>query len=122
MLEGEGTDGVVLPGYVWGDKQRCLLSNARCFVLPSSHEGMSIALLEAMSYKLPVVVSDIEANKAMNLPEECYFRLGNIEQFAEKLKKNAKEDFHLVDYDMKDYDWDDIAEKTLAVYEDCMKK
>ncbi len=38
---------------------------ASLFVLPSRHEGMSNALLEAQSYGLPAVVSDISANCAI---------------------------------------------------------
>lgn len=38
---------------------------ASIFVLPSRHEGMSNALLEAQSYGLPAVVSDIAANQAI---------------------------------------------------------
>ncbi|CAK8719289.1 hypothetical protein GKODMF_10855 [Candidatus Electrothrix gigas] len=37
-------------------------ASAELFVLPSRHEGMSNALLEAQSWGLPAVVSDIPAN------------------------------------------------------------
>ena len=120
VVEAE-KEGVIMPGFVRGEKLKCLLSNARCFVLPSSHEGMSIALLEAMSYGLPVIVSDIAANKDMGLPEECYFKLGDIEQLSNKLKRNADDEFSMINYNMKEYDWDDIAEKTFEVYRECMK-
>lgn len=107
---------VILPGFVRGEKLQVLLTNARCFVLPSSHEGLSIALLEAMSYRLPVIVSDIPANKVVELDEESYFHLGDVDELTEKLRKNAETDFHNIDYDMSRYDWDDIARKTVEVY------
>lgn len=40
-------------------------SRASIFVLPSRHEGMSNALLEAQSWGLPAVVSDIPGNSAV---------------------------------------------------------
>ena len=49
---------VVLTGFVKGQKLHSLLTHTRCFVLPSSHEGLPIALLEAMSYKLQVIISE----------------------------------------------------------------
>lgn len=49
--------GVILTRFVKGRKLHSLLTKARCYVLPSSHEVLPIALLEAMSYQLPVIVS-----------------------------------------------------------------
>ncbi len=42
--------GVVLTGALQGEELSALFSHAALFVLPSSHEGMPIALLEAMGY------------------------------------------------------------------------
>ena len=75
-------------------------------MLPSSHEGLPIALLEAMSYRLPVIVSDIPANKEMGLDASCYFETGNIEQLADRLQEIIDGDFKQVHYDMEKYGWD----------------
>src|SRR5690606_25199521 len=40
-----------------------LLSSADLFVFPSKREGLSVALMEAMSVGLPCVVSDIRGNR-----------------------------------------------------------
>lgn len=109
-------NGVVLTGFVKGKKLHSLLSNTRCFVLPSSHEGLPIALLEAMSYKLPVIVSDIPANMEVGLNDNCYFRCGDVEALAKKLQQNINYEYTSVDYDMSKYNWDTIAEQVEQVY------
>lgn len=114
-------NGVVLTGFVKGQKLHSLLTNALCYCLPSSHEGLPIALLEAMSYKLPVVVSDIPANKEVGLPDDDYFHCGNIDQLAERLEAKMALP-QRVNYNMSKYDWDDIASQTYQVYEDLMKR
>lgn len=42
--------------------------------MPSYHEGLPIALLEAMSFS-PAVVSDIPVNLEVQLPAETYFKV-----------------------------------------------
>lgn len=107
---------VVLTGFIKGKKLHSLLTNTRCFVLPSSHEGLPIALLEAMSYQVPVIVSDIPANLEVSLNQECYFQVGNIQELSEKLQKNMTTSYQKVEYDMSKYDWDAIAQQTAAIY------
>lgn len=111
--------GVVLTGFIKGKKLHALLSHARCFVLPSSHEGLPIALLEAMSYKLPVVVSDIPANLEVGLEKNAYFPVGDIKTLAQKLQQNIDSPYRQKEYPMEKYDWDAIAGQTAAVYEKC---
>lgn len=109
-------NGVVLTGFIKGKKLHSLLTNARCYCLPSSHEGLPIALLEAMSYKLPVMVSDIRANKEVGLDEGCYFKCGDVEQLAERLQPIVSSSVKRINYDMSKYDWDDIARQTMEIY------
>lgn len=119
----EKTPNVISTGFQSGLALRELFSHAHTFVLPSSHEGMPIALLEALSYGLPVIASDISANLEIKLPEDQYFPLGNIEVLAEKIRYftkkpvTAEEKQARRDWVAQRYNWRDIAEKTLAVYQ-----
>ena len=109
--------GVVLPGFVSGAPLRALLSNARAFVLPSSHEGLPIALLEAMAYSLPVAVSDIGPNLEVGLPTECYFPVGDVAALAKRLGDILEPGVpERVAYDLSRYDWDAIALQVADLY------
>lgn len=108
--------GVILTGFIKGRKLHSLLTHTRCFVLPSSHEGLPIALLEAMSYQLPVIVSNIPANLEVGLNKDNYFPVGNINALANKLQQNINLPYAHVNYDMSAYNWDHIAEQISQIY------
>lgn len=57
------SDTVHFTGYVQNVND--LYRKAALFVLPSRHEGMSNALLEAQSWGVPAIVSDIPGNRAV---------------------------------------------------------
>ena len=108
-------NGILLTGMIKGDKLQSLYANAKLFVLPSSHEGLPITLLEAMSYNLDVLVSDIPANKAVGLNPDCYFIQNNSVDFENKLTDKLSQVIK-PEYDLTPYNWDNIAEDTLNVY------
>lgn len=109
-------NGVVLTGFIKGERLNQIMSNAALFVLPSSHEGLPISLLEAMSYDLDVLVSDIPANKIPELESGDFFRSGDLRSLTESL--SAKISAHRIGrkYDLSNYDWDNIARQTMEVY------
>ena len=109
-------NGVILTGFIKGRKLHSLLTNCRCYCLPSSHEGLPIALLEAMSYGVKVVVSDIPANKEVGLSDNSYFRCGNVDELASKLQNIINSPLEHIKYDMNKYDWERIADEVASVY------
>jgi len=119
----EEMENVVLTGFQSGDDLKELYSNAGVFVLPSSHEGLPIALLEALSYGLRSLASDIDANLELELPEQNYFPLGNTSVLAERLLALIKCEWNAEDIKTQracvaeNYNWDTIARQTMQVYE-----
>jgi glycosyltransferase involved in cell wall biosynthesis len=114
------TAGVIMPGFLSGPPLAELYSHAGIFVLPSSHEGLPIALLEAMAYGNRVLASDIDANLNIGLPAECYFPLGDTDALSAALldglrqgKRRTRSDWSDL---LQDYDWPDVARRTMAIY------
>ncbi len=110
--------GIILTGFIKGEKLNQIYTFARLFVMPSYHEGLPIALLEAMSYNLDVLVSDIPANKEVELDSNDYFMVGNVDNLYSKLEfklfKFTKRDFSkLID---EKYNWGKISNQVIKVY------
>ncbi len=114
---------IILTGYVTGEPLNQLYSHARLFLLPSYHEGLPIVLLEAMSFGLSVLVSDIPANREVGLSPDRYFRCGDVADLKEKMETLLKtrltkaEQQGIRDRIAEKYDWEKIADQTLSVYE-----
>ena len=117
------TPGVVMTGFQSGAALRALYANAGLFVLPSSHEGLPIALLEALSHGVPVLASDIPANLDVGLPRDCHFALGDVDGLAARLREcAAREESPAVRAERRSwaarrFDWGRNARATRAIYE-----
>lgn len=117
LKEKARANGVVLTGFIRGEKLSQLLANAALFVLPSSHEGLPISLLEAMSYNRDVLVSDIPANRLPELNPADFFPCGDIKTLSQAIQNKLQKNNSYRRYDLHNYDWDHIAQQTVDIYE-----
>jgi glycosyltransferase involved in cell wall biosynthesis len=117
-----GNESIINTGFLSPPEVQELLAHAGIFVLPSSHEGLPIALLEAMKLGTPVVASDIPANREMRLDESDYFPVGDTAALQESLcrlaaataEERARISQRLIGL-CDPYDWDAIAASTMKV-------
>ncbi|MEO7558589.1 MAG: glycosyltransferase family 4 protein [Gammaproteobacteria bacterium] len=116
------TPNVLCTGFQSGLALQELYAHAGLFVLPSSHEGLPIALLEALSFGLPVIASDIPANLEVGLDDDSYFPLGDTQALAALLRKTTARAFteeqrgRQRKWVKERYNWEAIALKTYDTY------
>ena len=104
---------VVFTGFTTGEDLRQLYSHARLFVLPSLNEGFPLVMLEAMSYGLPMAVSDITATHLVNLPGTDYFQAADTDDMARVIAlKLEQAEQSPVSYDLKEFDWSEVSQST----------
>lgn len=85
----EITNLVSFLGWVDGERKIKLLSECQMFVLPSYNEGLPVSILEAISYGMPVVSTDVgDISSAVHDGENGYLVLpGDVETLKDRLLK-----------------------------------
>jgi glycosyltransferase involved in cell wall biosynthesis len=123
VIKGYESDRIRLLDYVYGEGLEELWSNAYMVVQPSTMEGLSISLLEALSYGRCVLLSDIPEN--LEVAEECAvpFRSKDVEDLRAKLQMLIGDPALVQSYEAKardyirqQYSWDRVAKNTETVY------
>jgi len=120
--KAENTKNIVLTGFLTGKPPQELYSHAGLFVLPSHYEGLPIVLLEAMSYGLSCIASDIPANRNVGLDDDRFFKAGDVNAIASKIEEFINKPFKEEEREKQiytiteQYNWGRIAEDTLKVY------
>ncbi len=116
-------DDVVFTGFQQGRVLEELYSNAYVYCLPSDLEGMPLSLLEAMSYGNCCLVSDIAECTEVVEDKAAVFKHGKVDDLRKKLQelldrpeKVTEYKSAASDYITEKYSWDDVVDKTLALY------
>lgn len=95
-------------GWVTGSKKEALLKKSHVYVLPSYNEGLPISILEAMSYKMPIISTPVggipeilkngkngiivEAGNRVEIKDSLLYFIDNFEN----IKSMGKESFNMV--------------------------
>lgn len=116
---------IILTGQLPGNSKMIkeLYSNGYLYVHPSEAEGLSISLLEAGSFRLPVLASDIIENRDVLADNGFYFKNKSLNDLKDKLeylmsdnkilltkKKSLKRVIDNV------YNWKGLTKKIIDVY------
>jgi len=127
LLKGYESDRIRLLDYVFGESLEELWSNAYLVAQPSTMEGLSIALLEALSYGRCVLISNIPEN--LEVAEECSvsFRSQDVDDLTAKLEALIRDPARVHSFEAKarahiaeHYSWDRVAAATEAVYREML--
>jgi glycosyltransferase involved in cell wall biosynthesis len=120
---------VHLLGPLYGKQKQAALRSASCFCLPSRQEGFSIAILEAMAARVPVVISDAchfpevaqsGAGHVVGLdPREIAAALRSVLENHEARQRMGDAGFQLV---QSRYTWPKIAAQSIRAYEQILGK
>lgn len=118
-----GDDRIHFLGYQEGDTLDQLYAHAYFYVHPSESEGLPLTVLEAMSYGLTPLVSDIPANLEVLHHAGFTFPSGNMKALTyalvrlldhpQMVQDQAEEVRAVVEVE---FNWDMIAQHTEAVY------
>lgn len=120
----EGDNRIVFTGFVQGQMLEELYSNSYVYTLPSDLEGMPLSLLEAMSYGNCCLTSDIAECAEVVEDKAILFKKSDIDDLKEKMQyacdnpdavrklKNGAADFIC-----QKYNWDDVVDRTLKLYQ-----
>ncbi|MBS1705766.1 MAG: glycosyltransferase family 4 protein [Armatimonadetes bacterium] len=122
VADGQQTPAVTFTGPLPRNQVGALLKGATMFVHPSHFEGHPIAIIEAISQRLPCVVSDIPELRILDFPTMRYFAVRNVAALAQALRETLLDLpgpealSRAADTALATYDWDDITSRTEAIY------
>ncbi len=130
MKLADKNENIIFTGRQSGEVLNELYSNADLFVQASEAEGLSISLLEAVSYKLAVLISDIDANMEVMGEDSFNFKNKNSDDLKSKLEsflklknqENLDKNIEIV-YNklVSEYNWDNIINKVIGLYKRSLK-
>lgn len=121
-------DDVIYLGYVEQSDMPILYNAASFFVYPSLYEGFGLPVLEAMSCAKAVITSNVSSMPELIGDTGLLVNPYNTQELYEAMSKLIKDDdfrgrLGLAALERsKNFSWDKMAEETINIYRDALKK
>lgn len=115
-------ENIVFKGKASDDELSVLYSNALCLIVPSFSEGFSLSVLEAMSLKCRVILSDIPTHREIAKDTCLYFDPTNSDDLKNKMEdvfKGIYPDGKILEAFTRsgEFSFEKMAKETLKIYE-----
>jgi glycosyltransferase involved in cell wall biosynthesis len=123
MDRSAATDGVVLPGYVFGDGYAELQSNALLYVQATEVGGTHPALVEAMGRGAAIVANDVPEHREVLGDAGLYYERNDPRSLAERLVALVADEATRTQLGARaserarsQYSWDSVTAAYLALF------
>lgn len=114
----QSDSNIIFTGAVYGADKNTLLRHSAAFCIPSTIEGLAITLLEAMSYGLVCIASDIPSNREGLSNNGIWVTAEDVDSLAEKIEyviSNTDALSHIKELNRRrveqNFTWDIIAKR-----------
>lgn len=123
-------DLVFCLGWVSGEKKQMLLAQSDVYLLPSYFEGLPISILEAMSYKLPIIATNVGGipEIVLNSQNGLLITPGDQQALKESIDKMLLSDLRRkemgeISYQLsKKHFPNEIEKRLILIYENLLNK
>lgn len=128
--ENKLQDIVIYEGWVSGEQKEHLLQQSNIYILPSYNEGLPISILEAMSYKMPIISTEVGGipevvfngeNGFLSAPgdlSKLYQAINYFVQYPDMIEEMGNKSFKIV----QPHFANSVIAKLNTIYEDLVKK
>jgi len=115
-------DRVIFTGYIDDKERAALYQHSELFVYPSKYEGFGLVLLEAMSFGIPVITTNVSSLPEVVEDAGSIVELDSAEELANSIKQILNDTELKQSYinkglkRSKQFKWEESARNTLKSY------
>ena len=112
-----GDDQIRFIGRVDRSLLAALYANCAIYAHCSHYEGLSNAVLEAISHRCPLVISDIDSHRELPLGALSYFPVGDAQALSVKLAEALSRPDDFITRVEGFFDWSNVGERVHGIYQ-----